>query len=75
LDFLTCALKAQIKCAFGLALDKIDSDRIDSDRIDFDKIDFERIDLCLDTIKQNWLNKLNVVWMVLIKIAFECIIT
>jgi len=55
---------------FGSALDIIDSDRIDSDRIDF-----ERIDLCLDTIMQNQLNKLNVVWIVFIKIVFECIIT
>ena len=66
---------------FGSALDiidsdKIDSDRIDYDRIDYDRIDFKRIDLCLDTIMQNWLNKLNVVWIVFfIKIAFECIIT
>jgi len=59
---------------FGSALDRIDSDKIDYDRIDFDIIDFERIDLCLDTIMQNWLNKLNVVWIVFIKIAFECII-
>ena len=50
-------------------------DRIDSDRIDYDIIDFERIDLCLDTIMQNWLNKLNVVWIIFIKINFECIIT
>jgi len=55
---------------FGSALDRIDSDRIDSDRIDY-----ERICLCLDTIMHNWLNKLNVVWIVFIKIAFECIIT
>ena len=55
---------------FGSALDRIDSNRIDSDRIDYD-----RIDLWLDTIMQNWLNKLNVVWIVFIKIDFECIIT
>jgi len=60
---------------FGSALDKIDYDRIDSDRIDYDIIDFVRIDLCLDTIMQNWLNKLNVIWIVFIKIDFECIIT
>jgi len=61
---------------FSSALDRINYNRIDFDRIDFekidyDRIDFERIDLCLDTIMQNWLNKLNV----LIKFAFEYIIT
>jgi len=60
---------------FGLALDIIDSNRIDSNKIDSARIDFERIDLCLDTITQNWLNGMNVVWIVLIKIVFECIIT
>jgi len=60
---------------FDSTLDIIDSDTIDSDRIDSARIDFERIDLCLDTITQNWLNGMNVVWIVLIKIAFECIIT
>jgi len=60
---------------FGLILDIIDFERIDSDRIDYDRIDFEIIDLCLDTIMHNWLNKLNVVWIVFIKIDFECIIT
>ena len=55
---------------FGLILDIIDSKRIDSDRIDYDIIDFKRIDLCLDTILKNWLNKLNIVWIVLIKIVF-----
>jgi len=60
---------------FGSALDIIDSDIIDSDIIDSARIDFERIDLCLDTIMWNWLNGMNVVWIVLIKIAFECIIT
>jgi len=59
---------------FGSALNIIDSDIIDSDRIDFDIIAFERIDLYLDTIIQNWLNKLNVVWIVFIKIVFKCII-
>jgi len=59
---------------FCSALNIIDSDRIDYDRIDFDIIAFERIDLCLDTIMQNWLNKLNVVWIIFIKIVFECII-
>jgi len=54
------------QCVFGSALDIIDYDIIDSDRIDF-----ERIDLCLDTIMQNWLNKLNVVWIVFIKIDFD----
>jgi len=62
-------------CVFGSALNIIDSDRIDSDRIDFDIIVFERIDLCLNTVMQNWLNKLNVVWIVFIKTVFECIIT
>jgi len=50
---------------FGSALD-----RIDSDRIDYDRIDFERINLCLNTIMQNWLNKLNVVWIVFYQNCF-----
>ena len=58
-----------------MCLVRIDSDRNDFDRIDYDKTDFERIGLCLDTIMQNWLNKLNVVWIIFIKIAFGCIIT
>jgi len=60
---------------FGSALDRFDSDRINSEIIDSNIIDFERIDLCLDIIIHNWLNKLDVVWIVFIKIAFECIIT
>jgi hypothetical protein len=39
-----------IKCAFGLAVTRIDFGRIEFGRIDFDKIEFDRIDLCLDTI-------------------------
>jgi len=39
------------------------------------RIDFDRIDLCLDAIMQNGLNIMIVVWIVLIKIAFEYIIT
>lgn len=60
---------------FGSEVCRIDSDRIDSERIDFDRIDYDRIDLCLDAIMQNWLNRMIVVWIVLIKITFECIIT
>ena len=60
---------------FGSALDRIDFDRIEFYIIDFDIIDFERIDLCLDSIMQNLLNRLKVVWIILIKIIFECIIT
>jgi len=58
-------MKGERKCLFGLNLYRIDSDRIY----------FERIDLCLDTIMYNWLNRMNVVCIVLIKIVFDCIIT
>ncbi len=55
---------------FALTLNIIDSKRIDSDIIDFDIID-----LCLDAVVENWLNGMDVVWIVLIKITFEYIIT
>jgi len=51
-------------CLFGFVVYRIDSKRIDSDRID----------LCLDVIMHNGLNRMIIVWKVLIKIAFECII-
>jgi len=60
---------------FGSAVYRIDSDKIDFERIDFDRIDSDRIDLCLDAIMQNGLNIMIVVWIVLIKIVFEYIIT
>ena len=59
-----------MKCVFGSTLDRIDYERIDYEKIDSDIIDFERIDLYLDTILHNWLNKLNIVWIVLIKKKF-----
>jgi len=62
-------------CVFGSAVYIIDFSIIDSERIDSDRIDYDRIDLCLDAIMHNWLNIIIVVWIVLIKIAFEYIIT